>query len=73
MKNQSEKFDLKKSLVDKSLEAYILAFETINRIMHNLIVMAELETHQRTPQTDMLRELSGAYYRMSQNLMRMEG
>lgn len=44
-----------------------------NRIMHNLIVMAELETHQRTPQTDMLRELSGAYYRMSQNLMRMEG
>ena len=31
MKNQSEKFDLKKHLVDKSFEAYILALETINR------------------------------------------
>ncbi len=40
-----------------------------HRIMHNLIVMSELETHQRTPQTDMLRELSGAYYRMSQSLI----
>ena len=40
-----------------------------DRIMHNLIVMAELETHQRTPQMDMLRELSGAYYRMSESLI----
>ena len=40
-----------------------------NRIMHNLTVMAELETHQRIPQMDMLRELSGAYYRMSQSLI----
>lgn len=40
-----------------------------NRIMHNLIVMAELETHQRTPQMDMLRELSGDYYRMSEGLI----
>ncbi len=32
MKNQGENFDLKKRLVDKSLEAYILALETINRI-----------------------------------------
>ena len=40
-----------------------------DRIMHNLIVMAELETHQRTPQTDMLRELSGDYYRMSKNII----
>ncbi len=51
-----------------------------DRIMHNLIVMAELETHQRIPQTDllaaqqasMLRELSGAYYRMSQSLITEE-
>ena len=40
-----------------------------NRIMHNLIVMSELETHQRIPKTDMLRELSGTYYRMSQSIM----
>ena len=40
-----------------------------DRIMHNLIVMSELETHQRTPRTDMLRELSGTYYRMSQSLI----
>ncbi len=40
-----------------------------DRIMHNLIVMAELETHQRTPQMDMLQELSGAYYRMSESLI----
>ena len=40
-----------------------------DRIMHNLIVMAELETHQRTPQMNMLRELSGAYYRMSESLI----
>ena len=39
------------------------------RIMHNLTVMAELETHQRTSQTDILRELSGAYYRMSVSLI----
>ncbi len=40
-----------------------------SRIMHNLTVMAELETHQRIPRTDMLRELSGSYYRMSQSLI----
>ncbi|MYC73117.1 MAG: GNAT family N-acetyltransferase [Gemmatimonadetes bacterium] len=40
-----------------------------NRVMHNLIVMSELETHQRTPQTDMLRKLSGTYYRMSQSII----
>ena len=40
-----------------------------DRIMHNLIVMSELETHQRTPQIDMFRELSGTYYRMSESLM----
>ena len=40
MKNQSENFDLKKSLVDKSLEAYILALETINR----LTIQYRLET-----------------------------
>lgn len=39
-----------------------------HRIMHNLIVMAELETHQRIPQTDMLRELSERYYRMLQSM-----
>ncbi len=39
-----------------------------DRIMHNLIVMSELETHQRIPQTDMLRELSETYYRMSQSI-----
>ena len=32
MKNYDENFDLKKRLVDKSFEAYILALETINRI-----------------------------------------
>ena len=32
MKNQGKNFDLKKRLVDKSFEAYILALETINRI-----------------------------------------
>ena len=32
MKNYDENFDLKKCLVDKSFEAYILALETINRI-----------------------------------------
>ena len=36
--------------------------------MHNLTVMAELETHQRTPQEEMLHTLSEAYYRMLQNL-----
>ena len=40
-----------------------------DRIMHNLIVMSELETHQRTPRIDMLRELSGTYYRMSESLV----
>ena len=39
-----------------------------DRIMHNLTVMAELETHQRTPQEDMFQTLSETYYRMLQNL-----
>ena len=35
-----------------------------HRIMHNLIVMTELETHHRTPQWKMLEEHSSRYYRM---------
>ena len=34
------------------------------RIMHNLTVMAELETCHRTPQWDILKESSPHYYRM---------
>ena len=34
------------------------------RIMHNLTVMTELETHHRTPQWDTLEKYSPHYYRM---------
>jgi len=34
------------------------------RIMHNLTVMAELETHQRVPQIKILQKLSERYYRL---------
>ncbi len=34
------------------------------RIMHNLIVMAELETYHGNPQWEILREHSGNYYQM---------
>lgn len=40
MKDHSEDFDLKKHLIDKSVEAYILALETINR----LTIQYRLET-----------------------------
>jgi len=38
------------------------------RIMHNLTVMAELETHHRTPQIEVLKNLSSKYYRILNNL-----
>ena len=34
------------------------------RVMHNLTVMTELETHHSTPQWEILKEHSGNYYRM---------
>src|SRR5690606_26764723 len=37
------------------------------RNMHNLTVMAELETHQRLPRLDMLQALSRDYYRIHQH------
>ncbi len=39
-----------------------------HRIMHNLTVMAELETHQRTPQIEVLQTLSAKYYRLLKTL-----
>lgn len=39
-----------------------------HRIMHNLTVMAELETHQRHPRLDMMQALSRDYYRIHQHL-----
>ena len=38
------------------------------RIMHNLTVMAELETHHRTPQWDILEEHSPHYHRMLETI-----
>jgi len=35
-----------------------------HRIMHNLIVMSELETRHRSPQTEVLKQLSSRYYRI---------
>ncbi len=41
-----------------------------HRILHNLTVMAELETHQRMPRYDLLQSLSVDYYRILRNLTR---
>ena len=38
------------------------------RIMHNLTVMAELETHHRTPKMEVLKCLSSEYYRILNKL-----
>lgn len=39
-----------------------------HRILHNLTVMAELETHQRMPRHDLLQVLSVGYYRILRHL-----
>lgn len=41
-----------------------------HRILHNMTVMAELETHQRAPRHDLLQSLSIDYYRILRNLTR---
>ncbi len=41
-----------------------------NRVLHNLTVMAELETHQRMPRHDLLQALSIDYYRILRHLTR---
>jgi ribosomal protein S18 acetylase RimI-like enzyme/queuine/archaeosine tRNA-ribosyltransferase len=38
------------------------------RIMHNLVVMTELETHHRIPKNEVLENLSNSYYRILKNL-----
>jgi queuine/archaeosine tRNA-ribosyltransferase len=38
------------------------------RILHNLTVMAELETHHREPKLEVMETLSKDYYRILQNL-----
>jgi hypothetical protein len=38
------------------------------RILHNLTVMAELETHHRAPKLEVMETLSKDYYRILQNL-----
>jgi ribosomal protein S18 acetylase RimI-like enzyme len=41
-----------------------------HRVLHNLTVMAELETHQRMPRHDLLQALSVDYYRILRSLTR---
>ena len=43
------------------------------RIMHNLTVMTELETHHRMPQWDILEEYSPYYHRMLETAMVSQG
>jgi queuine/archaeosine tRNA-ribosyltransferase len=50
-------------------ESFIqLSEQRWHRIMHNLTVMAELETHQRAPQEEIFRTLSDKYYRLLEHL-----
>lgn len=42
------------------------------RILHNLTVMAELETHQRLPNYEMMKTLSAKYYKILQLVLEKE-
>ena len=45
-----------------------IADERWMRIMHNLVVMAELEVHHRVPYWEMLKMQSGNYYRLLETI-----
>ena len=43
------------------------------RIMHNLVVMAELEVHHRVPYWEMLKMQAGNYYRLLETIAQYRG